>query len=138
MYKCLITVVILTLYGLLSSSSFAANTSDDNVVIVPRGAAAEKPFVGSFDVASNYVYRGLTQTSNLPAFQGGFTYSFKSGFYLNIWGSNVNFNAGLNSHATVEFDTIIGFGRPINDDWHYNISLERYNYPRATERIITN
>ena len=42
--------------------------------------------------ATDYIWRGMTQTGGDPAVSGGFDYAADSGFYAGIWGSNVNFN----------------------------------------------
>lgn len=92
----------------------------------------KNPWSGSLTITNNYVYRGLTQTAKLPAFEGSLTYTwYDSGFYLNLWGSNVNQIGKDGSRATVEVDAIAGIGNDINDDWSYNVSLEKYNYPKA-------
>lgn len=84
---------------------------------------------GTFDFTSDYRFRGISQSANLPAAQGGLTYTFPIGIYLNAWGSNVKF-AGTN--ATVELDTIIGLHRTaFNDQLTYDINFDRYNYPGA-------
>jgi len=88
---------------------------------------------GTFDIASNYVFRGISQTRNNPAVQGGLTYTFPVGVYFNVWGSNVDFVAPdeAQSRATLEIDTIVGLRRSIGDDFTYDINVARYNYPRA-------
>jgi hypothetical protein len=42
-------------------------------------------------VTSNYLVRGVTQTCNDPAVQGGLDYEHSSGLYVGTWASNVNF-----------------------------------------------
>ena len=43
-------------------------------------------------ISSNgYRFRGVTQSSNNPAIQGGFNFSHTSGAYLALWGSSVDF-----------------------------------------------
>ncbi|GEM_PF-2305222 len=87
---------------------------------------------GNFDFTSNYVFRGLSQTSNLPAAQGSLTYALPLGFYLNSWGSNVKFNDPQGRQATVELDTIAGIRNSIGNNFiAYDINLARYNYPGA-------
>lgn len=83
---------------------------------------------GTFDVTSNYIFRGISQSSNYPAFQGGLTYSLPFGFYVNTWGSNVSFTG---TKASVELDTVAGIAGDIKDDLSYNLSYSRYNYPGA-------
>ena len=75
---------------------------------------------------TNYVFRGISQTSNLPAVQGSLTYTFPIGIYLNMWGSNVKF---ANSTASIEIDTILGIRRSIGENFTYDINIDRYNYP---------
>ena len=84
---------------------------------------------GSLAFTTNYVFRGISQTSNLPAVQGGLTYTFPIGIYLNAWGSNVKFT---DSTANIEIDTILGIRQSIGDNFTYDINIDRYNYPGAS------
>lgn len=81
---------------------------------------------GSMAFTTNYVFRGISQTNNLPALQGGLTYTFPIGIYLNAWGSNVKF---ANSTASIEIDTILGIHRTVGENFIYDINIDRYNYP---------
>ena len=47
--------------------------------------------------ATDYIWRGMTQTGEEPAISGGFDYANDAGFYAGIWGSNVNFSDGAGS-----------------------------------------
>lgn len=92
---------------------------------------------GNFDITTNYMFRGISQSNNLPAFQGGLTYTFKKpGIYFNLWGSNVYQSETTRDGttigtATVEIDTIVGVANSIGDKFSYDISIGRYNYPKA-------
>src|SRR6476469_8451621 len=58
----------------------------------PTPAPEAKPdytITGNFGIYSQYIFRGLTQTDQKPAFQGGFDYAHTNGFYLGTWGSNI-------------------------------------------------
>lgn len=95
---------------------------------------APKNLTGTFDITSNYLFRGISQSNNLPAFQGGLTYTFLStGIYFNFWGSNVNLTDTIHNNdvATLEIDTIGGIKNTIKD-FTYDINIDRYNYPKAT------
>ncbi len=48
-------------------------------------------YTGNVAVATDYVFRGVSQTQERPAIQGGFDAAFDSGIYAGIWASNVNF-----------------------------------------------
>jgi uncharacterized protein (TIGR02001 family) len=133
--------------GLSSTIGFAVTNTTQNPVspvptvnqvdpaIAPNAANVDQqqsPLTGNFDITTNYVFRGISNSNNNPAFQGGLTYTFLStGIYLNVWGSNVDFADPQGNQATVEADTIVGIANDINDDWSYNISFDRYNYPKA-------
>jgi uncharacterized protein (TIGR02001 family) len=99
----------------------------------PPPTEQQNPVSGNFDITTNYVFRGISNSNNNPAFQGGLTYTFlTTGIYLNVWGSNVDFLDPLGHQATVEADTIVGVANNINDDWSYNLNFDRYNYPKAS------
>ncbi|MDD3529832.1 MAG: TorF family putative porin, partial [Gallionellaceae bacterium] len=42
---------------------------------------------GNLAFVSDYAFRGISQTDEDPAIQGGFDYAHASGFYLGVWGS---------------------------------------------------
>jgi len=86
---------------------------------------------GNVMFSSDYVFRGITQTKNLPQIQGDLTWSHGSGVYTGIWASNTNFGGG---DASMEFDPYIGFSRGIADTGlSYDIGYWSYNYPGGDE-----
>jgi len=66
------------------------------VAMSPLPALAQKSDwsgSGNFSVVSDYRFRSISQTYNLPAVQGGFDLGHSAGFYVGTWGSNVGTNA---------------------------------------------
>ena len=67
-------------------------------------------FSGSAALTTDYVFRGISQTDESPAVQAGFTYKHNfdenAGYYLGLWGSNVDYND--NDDSTMEIDYIGG------------------------------
>ncbi len=59
--------------------------------------ASPHTFTGNIGLVSNYVFRGLTQTNDKPAIQGGFDYSHASGFYAGTSLSNISWYTDQNS-----------------------------------------
>ena len=59
-------------------------------------ALADSPhsISANIGVVSNYIWRGVTQTGDQAAVQGGLDYSHESGFYAGTWASNVDFDEG--------------------------------------------
>jgi len=45
-------------------------------------SAQESPITANVTLTSDYLYRGISQTSGGPAIQGGFDYVSESGFYV--------------------------------------------------------
>lgn len=113
----------------------AEQITKDAVVATPVAASEKKDtqyawmdnLSGQFDITSNYVFRGVSQTANLPAVQGGLTYTFPIGLYFNVWGSNVRFPG---TDATIELDMVGGWGGTLfKEQLTYDVHLTRYNYP---------
>ena len=44
--------------------------------------AAQAQVTGNLGLTSDYRFRGISQTQNAPAVQGGIDYNHKSGFYV--------------------------------------------------------
>lgn len=82
-----------------------------------HSAVAEDPntFSANIGAVSNYIWRGVTQTQDGPAIQGGLDYAHSSGFYLGTWASNVDFNdEGDPQDVTIALDPETGL--PYTDD----------------------
>lgn len=105
-------------------------TPDSDAPIKINGNAALQRQVA---LVSNYVFRGISQTNNNPALQGGLVYFIlNSSAYISVWGSNVSFVDSRAQPVTVEADTVIGVAKTINKDLNFDIRLSRYNYPGAS------
>ena len=74
--------------------------------------------------ASDYIWRGMTQTGSDPALSGGFDFESESGFYAGIWGSNVSFSEGAGS----ELDTYFGYGFSLGEVG-VDVSYVDFGYP---------
>ena len=58
----------------------------------PAPAPAPEPdftFTSNVGLFSQYVFRGISQTNEKPAIQGGFDLGHKSGLYVGTWASNI-------------------------------------------------
>jgi len=101
--------------------------------------AEDGPFTISANVAmtTDYVWRGISQTSEDPAIQGGFDLEHESGIYLGGWGSNVDFGPG--DPADLELDVYGGFTKEFDNGFGFDIGLIHYDFPDvsdyATEEI---
>ena len=92
----------------------------------PSDAAAQRSAwsgSGNFSVVSDYRFRGVSQTYNLPAVQGGFDLGHSAGFYFGTWGSSV----GTNVVAHVGYQSVKNFSRLKNTDWKLGATTEALN-----------
>lgn len=104
--------------GILIAASFSSMTA----------ALADSPhsFSANIGAVSNYIWRGVTQTDDQPAIQGGLDYAHASGFSLGTWASNVDFATGAN----YELDVYAGydFSLPV-EDASLSLNTIYYAYP---------
>jgi uncharacterized protein (TIGR02001 family) len=93
-------------------------------------AAPASPWAFNVGVVSDYLFRGVSQTHGQPALQAGVTYTHPSGFYANLWGSNITWvKDGLGSGST-EIDISAGYKNTFGDSkLGYDVGYYTYNYP---------
>ena len=125
--------------AMLSISPLAVST-------VAAQEKMEKPAIpGTFSanvaVTSEYLFRGISQTDDAPALQGGFDYEVSLAepvaLYLGVWGSNVDFNeaAGVDG-ATVEIDGYGGLrGTVPGTRLSWDAGFIYYAYPGADSNL---
>lgn len=87
-------------------------------------------FAANVGMVSDYVFRGVSQSQEKPALQGGFDYSHSSGIYLGTWGSNVSWvqTGGYKNNSSLELDFYAGYkgaAGPIS----YDVGVLQYYYP---------
>lgn len=117
-------------------------------------AAVAGPLTGNMTVASQYVFRGLSQTNGKPAIQGGLDYVHANGLYVGTWFSNISwftdqnagvknapvslaspgaagapYTAGASNAARLEWDFYGGYKNTFATDWTYDVGIIRYEYP---------
>lgn len=103
----------------------------------PATAPAAEPtsphtFTYNVGLFSQYIFRGLTQTGEELALQGGVDYSHASGFYAGTWASNISWleDAGSYQNSSLELDIYGGYRNSIGETGiGYDIGLLQYIYP---------
>jgi uncharacterized protein (TIGR02001 family) len=80
-------------------------------------------------IASDYLHRGLSQTDGDPALQVGFDYMHRTGLFLGVWGSNVDYftEQSRAQPRNREVDYYIGYDGGRND-WGWTAVMARYAY----------
>lgn len=105
----------------------AAALSASLLFVAASASAADEAFTtaGSVAMTSDYLYRGISQTSGAPALQGSLSVSHESGLYATVWGSSISFASGL------ELDPSIGFAGKAGEVG-YDVGVLYYGYPHST------
>lgn len=109
---------------LIKLSLVAALTA---TVMMAEEAKSDLSVSANMAMTSNYVWRGMTQSADSAAIQGGFDLEYK-GVYAGVWGSNVNFG----SDVSLEADLYVGYAGEL-DKLGYDVGFIQYAYPKDVE-----
>ena len=83
---------------------------------------------GSVALASDYRFRGVSQSDKEMAVQGGITATHQSGLYAGVWASNLS-GWGTFGGANMELDLIGGYKHKLADSATLDVGLTWYMYP---------
>lgn len=89
-------------------------------------SADDSKVSANMSLITDYAWRGISQTNQGPAIQGGFDYNDPSGLYVGTWESNIAFAGSLES------DWYFGYNGKINDDLGYSVGYIYYYYPKQS------
>ncbi|NHN79781.1 hypothetical protein HA520_21310 [Azotobacter chroococcum] len=98
--------------------------------IAVAGTTVDTP-LGEFGVSANvtlaseYIFRGISQTKGDPALQGGLDIVHESGLYVGAWVSNTDYET---SDATMERDYYVGYSNKLTDELTYDVGWLKYDY----------
>jgi len=104
---------------LASAISTSSLLAQDNVITTSA----------NMSLTSNYIWRGMTQTDNAPAIQGGVDFGY-NGFYLGTWGSNISWTN--DDESSMELDVYAGYASNFAGI-DYDIGYIRYAYPKVQD-----
>lgn len=112
----------------MQKRNFATLLSVSLLVSAPA-IADDLPISANISFVSDYAFRGVSQTDEKPALQGGLDFEHDSGFYLGVWGSNISWleDAGADK-SSLETNLYGGYATevgPIGLD----VGLLQYYYP---------
>ncbi|MBY0302553.1 MULTISPECIES: TorF family putative porin [Sphingomonas] len=83
---------------------------------------------GAATIASDYRFRGVSQSDRHMAVQGGITIAHDSGLYVGTWASNLA-GWGTFGGANMELDLIAGYKARLADNATLDVGLTWYMYP---------
>lgn len=91
---------------------------------------------GNVAMTSDYRFRGITQSAESFAVQGGFDYEHgDSGLYAGVWGSSVDFEVQTVADAEAELDIYGGIAGEFGNGLGWDLGILHYAYPSADSAL---
>ena len=122
--------------ALLASASLAQAQEEKMQEAIVTGDSLVEGWTISANMAltSDYKFRGISQSNQDGAIQGGLDAAWSPGFYVGLWGSTVNFDTnGENGgccNGSMELDYYAGWANSIGDtDFGVDVGYIYYSYP---------
>ena len=114
------------------TSTFHRLAGASAFLLAASGASAlDLSLSGNVALTTDYILRGVSQTEERPAIQGGFDATTDIGLYAGIWMSNVNYDkaTGGVSQANLETDYYGGYTGTLGcEDCTYKVGFIYYQY----------
>ncbi|SRR5258706_4633637 len=113
----------------LAAPAVAGGSLKDDV---PADSGRTFSYSVNLGITSDYVFRGISQTAEKPAVQGGVDIAYGL-FYAGVWGSNLDFGKVPLSDtnvANVEVDVYAGI-KPVWGKANFDFGVIYYTYPGA-------
>jgi uncharacterized protein (TIGR02001 family) len=95
--------------------------------------AADSGWAGSLVATSDYVFRGISQTSGGAALQGDLHYRWTAGAFAGVWASSIDLPVPGVGHT--EINLYAGWAWAPTPDWSTRLSYVRYLYPDASQDV---
>ena len=117
-----------SIIALVLGSVFATGVTH---VVAAEEAKSPHSFTGNVSLASEYSYRGISQSDNKPALAGGADYSHASGAYVGAWASTIKWleETSVYDKSQVEVDVYGGYKLELAKDVTVDVGVLRYLYP---------
>jgi uncharacterized protein (TIGR02001 family) len=125
------TAIAAAISGLFAPAAFAQATP----------APEASPVTANVTVVSDYRFRGISQSNQKPAIQGGFDYAHESGLYIGNWNSSISWVSDLNPgvSAPIEMNFYGGFKKElIAPGFASDIGVYQYAYPTVGNMTTVN
>jgi uncharacterized protein (TIGR02001 family) len=92
-------------------------------------AQADTEISANVALTSDYRFRGISQSNEDIALQGGFDLGWENGIYIGAWGSSVDFDSTDGFNGSLELDLYAGWAGQISDNVSVDVGYMYYGYP---------
>lgn len=115
-------VLVASALAFPASGALAAESDDDSSAFSVSA---------NLSLTSQYRFRGIMQTNNKPAIQGGFDISHSSGLYIGNWNSSITWlnDSDPDVSAGVEMNFYGGYSHEFSNGVSLDIGVLQYYYP---------
>lgn len=105
--------------------------------LATAAGAADAGVTSTWTLASDYDFRGITQTANDPSVQASIDYAHDNGWYLGAWASNIKFCPSPKNECldpNYEVDLYTGFSGSTGEGGvGWDVGLVYYAYPDESD-----
>lgn len=129
LYQAVVAVAVLALPVAAEAQSTPNDKAEAAAETAPPPALTVS---GSVAIASDYRFRGVSQSDQEMAVQGGITIAHESGLYVGTWASNLA-GWGTFGGANMELDLIGGYEVPLANGT-LDVGLTWYLYPGGADK----
>jgi uncharacterized protein (TIGR02001 family) len=99
--------------------------------LLAAASAANAGVSATVTAASDYDFRGNTQSAKDPALQASVDYAADSGWYIGAWASNVDFGDAVD--VNYEVDLYSGFTKSYDNGFGWDAGIVYYSYPDESD-----
>jgi len=110
-------------------TSLSISTILTATVLMATSAHAIEGLSANAAVTSNYLWRGVSQTTNAAAVSGGIDFENKSGFSAGVWASNADWAENM----TYELDVYAAYSGALDNGFGYSIGYIYYGYDQDAD-----
>jgi len=128
-YQAVVAVAVFTLPVAAQAQSMPGDKAEAAAEAAPPAALTVS---GSVAIASDYRFRGVSQSDQGMAVQGGITIAHESGLYVGTWASNLA-GWGTFGGANIELDLIGGYKAKLANNATLDVGLTWYMYPGGAD-----
>jgi uncharacterized protein (TIGR02001 family) len=89
---------------------------------------------GYLTLASDYVFRGVSQSDEDPTAQAGIDYLHPAGVFAGAFAARTKFRDSPfgSNPGDFELDAYLGYGRAGGGDWSWDVAAIRYDFPDSS------
>ncbi|HVI98925.1 MAG TPA: TorF family putative porin [Sphingomonas sp.] len=92
---------------------------------------------GGVTLASEYRFRGLTQSNEKGALQATLNVNTTSGFYVGTWASTIDDDISVPGYGNAEVDLYGGYAKTMSSGLGFDVGLLYYYYPGGRDGLNT-